>query len=186
MRRAFYTPALLGLLCTLAFFSTPAIGAGLLSSSKPIKSEGTTWLTSGFWSYHLQSYYEQEYLDNFNVLQTRKVDFNGNNSGIGLEHRLNPSWSVSLGTYNNSYREQSNYIAVTWSKKVLTGYARLGLGVGAVTGYEDFTGERIMPTFIPSISMDSGKRLGFNLLFLPSPVDVEASALALQLKFRLR
>ena len=101
---------------------------------------------------------------------------NQTNPGIGVEAN-----SYHLGEYRNSLRRTSFYAGRDWSTD---GAVKAGVLVGAVTGYNRVAGSPVLPLVAPFISVEYG-RLGINVALLPNPIQVNESAVALQIKVRL-
>lgn len=95
------------------------------------------------------------------------------NPGLGLEHRLSDTWSVSAGFFRNSFDRHTNYVFAGYTPVEVMGW-RTGVVAGAVTGYED----RASPWFTGVATRDFGS-IGVNIVFA-------ASAIALQVKVKLR
>ena len=102
----------------------------------------------------------------------REKDYNENNLGLGLEHRLSENWSVSTGFFRNSFYRNTNYLFAGYTPIEISGW-RAGVVMGGVTGYE----EGMSPWFTGVATRDFG-RIGINIVL--SPV-----GMALQLKVRI-
>jgi hypothetical protein len=75
-----------------------------------------------------------------------------NNSNPGIYLRLDNG--VTFGTYRNSDRRQSAYLAYTWESTEWHRFSA-GLTAGGVTGYD----RKVSPMLVPSVAF-SGVRLG--------------------------
>jgi hypothetical protein len=63
---------------------------------------------------------------------------NQRNEGLGVTARLDPSWSLSVGEYRNSYRRISTYALAEWTPlhiPVGTWHIDAGGEAGLVSGY---------------------------------------------------
>lgn len=133
--------------------------------SKPISE---LWLNPGMYSYHLKN--------------DKKM--NDNNYGIGAEYRYSTVSAVTVGVFNNSYRQTSHYLGWYWQPLSL-GPFRVGAVIGAMNGY---TKERNGNWFfigIPTANIEY-ERIGAaaSLMYVPSHAK-DGGAITLQLRFRV-
>ena len=124
------------------------------------------WLNPGMLSYHFD----------------RERSFNSRNFGIGAEYRFSSVASVTLGTYNNSYHESSNYIGAYW-QPIQLGVFKLGAVAGAFNGYSKTNHGGWFPAIIPALTYE-GDLFGINVLMIPSIPDRVAGSLSVQFKFK--
>ncbi len=132
----------------------------------------STWLQLGGISHHLD----------------RSRNFNEQNWGIGIEHKLskdNPfaignDSSIAIGQYRNSIRRTSNYAVYQW-KPLHVGPVDIGVMAGFVDGYHLNNG-RPVPMALPMASIE-GRNLGVNIMCLPKMKDISAVC-AVQFKVR--
>jgi len=73
--------------------------------------------------------------------------FNGINYGAGVEHAVTDRWSVAGGWYRNSEYRGSVYGYARYAV-YKTGPWDLGIGAGAVSGYNSYT---VMPMAFPEM-----------------------------------
>ena len=73
--------------------------------------------------------------------------YNGLNYGAGFEHSLDQNWSVAGGWYRNSERRGSGYAYGRYSVYKKHNWD-LGIGVGAVTGYQRMS---VVPMAFPEV-----------------------------------
>jgi len=69
------------------------------------------------------------------------------NTGVGVEHRINPKWSVALGTFQNSLDRQSviGFGKYHWRQY---GHWQINVNLGLVTGYDSMT---VAPAVLPEV-----------------------------------
>lgn len=127
------------------------------------------WVTTGFLSKHLTH----------NSTYARHHAYRETNAGIGYETE---DWS--LGAFENSTSRTSAYV---FHKGFLFALGDSGFKAGAVTGafIGGYDSSVVPAPLLPTLSWE-GKRLGFNVVFVPQVrnFDVDA-AIALQLKVRV-
>jgi hypothetical protein len=73
--------------------------------------------------------------------------YNSLNYGAGVEHALNKNWNVAAGWYRNSEYRGSSYAYGRYSFYKKDKWD-LGIGVGAVTGYQRAS---VMPMAFPEV-----------------------------------
>ena len=73
--------------------------------------------------------------------------YNGLNYGAGVEHTLTRDWNVAGGWYYNSERRGSGYAYGRYTVYKQDSWD-LGIGVGAVTGYQRAT---VVPMAFPEV-----------------------------------
>jgi hypothetical protein len=135
-----------------------------IGESKPISE---LWLNPGFYSYHFQ----------------KDKGFNNSNFGLGGEYRYTKTSSVMLGFFDNSDNQTSRYIGWFW-QPLESGPFHIGAVVGAIDGYPNMLDGGWFIAVIPTASFEY-KRIGANLLFVPSYKDRLYGAISLQLKLRV-
>lgn len=141
-------------------------GAEVFSIIEP-KPVTELWLNPGFYSYHFQ----------------RDKGLNNNNFGLGGEYRYSTVSSVTLGLINNSDRQTSHYVGWYWQPLGL-GPVRFGAVLGAMDGYPKMLNGGWFLAAIPTASVEY-KKMGANLMFVPSYRDRLYGAISLQLKFKV-
>ena len=124
------------------------------------------WLNPGLYSYHFD----------------RNQDFNSFNYGFGVEYRFSSIASVTAGTYRNSYYNTSNYIGAYW-QPIALGPINMGFVLGGFNGYSNTNNGGWFPAVLPAFTIE-GKRIGLNLLVIPTVADRISGSLSLQLKFK--
>lgn len=102
----------------------------------------------------------------------RDKQYNENNVGLGLEHRVNDDWSISAGFFRNSFDRHTNYLFAGYTPVEVAGW-RTGVVMGAVTGYENGASP-----WLTGVAMRDFGRIGINLVF-------SGAAIAVQLKVSL-
>ncbi len=107
---------------------------------------------------------------------------NDTNYGIGAEYRYSTVHAVTLGVFNNSFRETSHYVGWLW-QPVGLGPARIGAAFGAINGYSEHRNGAWFPAVIPTASIEY-KRIGASLMFVP-PAVKGTGAISLQLRFNV-
>jgi hypothetical protein len=150
-----------------------SLGAVSPVQAESVADEPTSWwLTSGFVSHHHQNNHR----------------YRENNTGIGGEWHVTPSWRLHVGHYKNSVHRRSNYLQGAWMPLHLGAGAlhlRLGASVGVVNGYPQANGGGYIPTLVPTLEL-SYHRVGMNLVYIPTVGGRVDGAVAVQFKLRLR
>ena len=134
-------------------------------------AEPQVWLTPGIYSLHFD----------------RDKDLRDDNIGPGVELVMAPEHAVSAGTFINSNRERSRYVAYAW--RPLRGELRgidvaLGAVAGAFDGYPNYRDGGWFVAPLPLLAIE-GRRLGVNLSVIPTIRDRLDGAIAIQLKLRV-
>ena len=165
------------ILAALVSLAAGAASAADVTTSEPSDigakpMVASVWVTSGFWSHHLKN---------------RDI-YNQKNTGFGFEVAFNENWSLAVGRYRNSVREQSTYAQAVWTPdatQVRLGDVRLAAGVafGVVNGYPDMHDGKVSPALLPIASLEYG-RVGINLTYIPTIAGKVDGALAVQLKVK--
>jgi hypothetical protein len=132
----------------------------------------STWLQLGGISHHID----------------RSRNFNEQNWGIGIEHKLNKDnplaigndSSISVGQYRNSIDKTSHYLLYHY-KPIHVGPFNIGVMAGAVDGYHLNKGGPI-PLVLPVASIE-GRHVGANFMCVPKMKDISAVC-AVQFKVR--
>ena len=124
------------------------------------------WLNPGMFSYHFD----------------RDRSFNSRNLGFGAEYRFSSVASFTMGTYNNSYHESSNYIGAYW-QPILMGPFKFGAVAGGFNGYSKTHDGGWFPAIVPALTYE-GDRFGVNLLLVPSIPDKVAGSISVQFKLK--
>lgn len=131
------------------------------------EAQSELWLNPGMFSYHFD----------------RERSFNSRNIGFGAEYRFSSVASFTVGTYNNSYHESSNYIGAYW-QPILLGPFKFGAVAGGFNGYSKTNDGGWFPAIVPALTYE-GDRFGFNLLMVPSIPDKVAGSLSVQFKLKV-
>ena len=125
------------------------------------------WLNAGFYSAHFD---------------TGKGLRNAN-PGLGLEYKIDDTWSATAGRFINSDNAHSSYIGAYYQPWTWAG-AKLGVVGGAFNGYPKAFNGGWFPALIPVASWE-GPRFGLNVALVPPLKDRLYGALSFQLKLRL-
>ena len=131
------------------------------------EAQSELWLNPGMFSYHFD----------------RERSFNSRNIGFGAEYRFSSVASFTVGTYNNSYHESSNYIGAYW-QPILLGPFKFGAVAGGFNGYSKTNDGGWFPAIVPALTYE-GDRFGVNLLMVPSIPDKVAGSLSVQFKLKV-
>jgi hypothetical protein len=131
---------------------------------RPIRE---VWINPGMYSYHF----------------ARDEDLDDTNPGFGVEYRFNTVTSVTAGRYHNSVREMTNYVAAYYQPWKL-GPVRLGAIVGVFDGYPKIRNGKVFPAVLPAASFEY-KRVGVNIVLLPTVGDKVSGLISFQLKIRI-
>lgn len=111
----------------------------------------------------------------------RTKKYNEQNFGLGLEHRLSEDFRLSMGWYRNSLYRTSRYAGLTYAPLEL-GPARIGVSLGAVTGYYRDP-DRVLALVLPTLMIDGA--VGINIGIVPPSKMTGGGGMAMQLKWRL-
>ena len=159
-----------GLVCSLSCLAAAPARAQAAGESAGFKQE--VWVASGFLSYHVRN----------------RDQYRQGNSGIGAEWRFARQWQLNAGHYNNSVGRASNYFQVGWMPLNLgadDGWRlRAGASLGVVNGYPNARNGGYFPTLVPVLSVE-WKRVGMNVVYIPTVGGRVDGAVALQLKARV-
>ena len=126
------------------------------------------WVNAGFYSAHFDT---QKGLRNANP-------------GIGLEYRIDPTWSATAGRFRNSNNADSSYVGVYYQPWTYAG-VKFGGVVGAFNGYPNAYNGGWFPAVIPTATLESG-HWGLNVALVPPLKDRLYGAVSFQLKYRFR
>ncbi|MCW7539353.1 hypothetical protein OOT46_16025 [Aquabacterium sp. A7-Y] len=164
----------------LSLLPTPALSAADNGVSRepaaPASAEADSgpqlWVTSGFVSHH-----------------TRHADrYRSANTGIGVEWHVSRRWQLNAGHYTNSVNGASNYVQAGWAPLSLDlgerTRLRAGASLGVVNGYRSVRDGGYFPTLVPMLALEH-RRIGANLVYIPSLGNRVDGAFALQVKARL-
>jgi len=146
-------------------------GIGAPSSALAADFSPEVWLTPGIYSWH------------FN----RSKDLRDDNWGLGAEVALAEDHAVMAGSYINSSRERSRYVAYAW-RPLHWHPANLNVGAGilisAFDGYSNYRDGAWFVAPLPVLSVE-GRYLGVNFSLIPTIKDRLDGAFAVQLKVRV-
>lgn len=126
------------------------------------------WVNAGFYSAHFDT---QKGLRNANP-------------GIGVEYRIDPTWSVTAGRFRNSNNADSSYLGAYYQPWTFAG-VKLGAVVGAFNGYPNAYNGGWFPALIPTATLESS-HWGLNVALVPPLKDRLYGAVSFQLKYRFR
>jgi len=125
------------------------------------------WVNAGFYSAHFDT----------------DKGLRNANPGLGVEYRLDDTWSLTAGRFINSNNAHSNYIGAYYQPWTVAGI-KLGLVGGAFNGYPKAFDGGWFPALIPVATWE-GERIGLNVALVPTLKDRLYGALSFQIKFRL-
>lgn len=128
---------------------------------------GALWLNVGGFSSH------------FN----RDNGFNENNAGVGIEYRMSPDMSIMAGSYYNSVRLNTSYVAANWQPYRL-GDWKLGAALGVMDGYPAIQRGGAFFAALPMATYE-GQTFGLNVGLIPTMHNVNG-AVIVQFKLRVR
>jgi hypothetical protein len=135
------------------------------------QAETQFWVNPGVYSVHFD----------------RGKDLRDDNIGVGVESVLAPRHSVGAGTFINSNRERSRYVAYAWRPwqwNVGSVHVLAGVIVGAFDGYPRYRDGGWFVAPLPLVAVE-GRRLGVNLSLIPTIRDRLDGAIAIQVKLRV-
>lgn len=117
----------------------------------------------------------------------RGLNYREKNWGFGVEARLAEEHSAMVGSFINSERERSRYLAWHWrplSWDVAGAKVSAGLIAGAFDGYPRYKNGNWFPAAMPVMSVEKG-RVGVNFSILPDIPNRMSGAVAVQVKLKL-
>ena len=114
----------------------------------------------------------------FKEREGKKGSYEQTNPGLGLEHVINDMWRLGAGTYRSSIRTDASYVGAIYLPLQYANW-RLGVAMGAVSGYET----NLTPLVVPTLMVE-GKKLGLNVLFIPPVQKTNGGGLGLQVKWK--
>jgi len=126
------------------------------------------WVNAGFYSAHFDTH----------------KGLRNANPGIGVEYRIDPSWSATAGRFRNSNNADSSYVGVYYQPWTYAGFKWGGV-VGAFNGYPNAFNGGWFPALIPTATLESG-HWGLNVALVPPLKDRLYGAVSFQLKYRFR
>jgi hypothetical protein len=129
------------------------------------------WVNPGVYSYHFD----------------RDKDFRSDNVGFGVEIAVKPEHRALAGSFINSDRMRTRYVAYQWMPlawKPGGVDVSAGLIAGAFDGYPRYRGGGWFVAAMPVLSIE-GERVGVNLSVLPNIPDRISGAVAVQVKLRV-
>ena len=125
------------------------------------------WLNAGFYSAHFDS----------------GKGLRNTNPGLGLEYKLDDTWSATAGRFINSDNAHSSYLGAYCQPWSVSG-VRLGVVGGVFNGYPKAFDGGWFPAIIPVATWE-GERFGLNVALVPPLKDRLYGAVSFQLKMRL-
>jgi len=128
------------------------------------------WVNPGIYSYHFD----------------RDKDFRSDNVGFGVEAALAPEHRALAGSFINSDRGRTRYVAWNWRPlnwKPGGVDVSAGLIAGAFDGYPRYRNGAWFAAAMPVLSIE-GDRVGVNLSIIPTIPDRLSGAVAVQFKLR--
>lgn len=155
---------------TFFFIATTSYAWAEPSNHLKIKDDeqkNELWINPGMYSFHYD----------------RNTDFNSVNYGIGVEYKFSNTLSATTGTYRNSYYNQSNYLGVYW-QPVSFGPVDIGVVAGGFNGYSNTNNGGWFPALLPVLTIE-GKRVGLNVIVIPTIPNQVAGCVSFQLKAKL-
>lgn len=159
-------------LLTFPSFLLAFSGDGNATSYGPIDvivpvAKSELWLNPGLISYHFDE----------------SKNFNAVNYGFGGEYKFSSVASLTAGTFRNSNYRQSNYVGLYW-QPIAVGPVQIGVVAGGFNGYSSNNNGGWFPAVLPAFTVE-GKRVGLNVILIPTIRDRVSGSLSFQLKFKL-
>lgn len=155
---------------TLIACSTLFAASTAAAQSAPDNFSTQVWVNPGIYSHHFD----------------RDKNFRSNNVGFGVEVALAPEHRALAGSFINSDRERTRYVAWNWRPlQWKPGGVNVSAGIiaGAFDGYPRYRGGGWFAAAMPVLSIE-GERLGVNLSIIPTIPDRLSGAVAVQVKLR--
>jgi len=125
------------------------------------------WVNAGFYSVHFDT----------------DKGLRNANPGLGIEYKIDDTWSATAGRFINSDNAHSSYVGAYYQPWTLAG-AKLGAVGGAFNGYPKAFNGGWFPAIIPAATWE-GEHVGLNVALVPPLKDRLYGALSFQIKFRL-
>lgn len=148
-----------------AFVATLFASTSALAQIETMRSE--VWLSTGFATYHFES----------------EKNLNSRNPGVGAEYKFSDTSSLTAGRFYNSDRKHSRYAGLIY-QPVSWGGAKFGAMVGGFDGYPKMHGGGWFLALVPAATFEY-KRVGINVVLVPSYKDKLHGGISMQLKFKL-
>jgi hypothetical protein len=126
------------------------------------------WVNAGFYSAHFDT----------------DKGLRNSNPGIGVEYRIDHTWSATAGRFRNSNNANSSYVGAYYQPWTYAG-VKLGVVAGAFNGYPNAYNGGWFPALIPTATLESG-HWGLNVALVPPLKDRLYGAVSFQLKYRFR
>jgi len=145
--------------------------AGADDSNTLAANSPSVWLNAGSYSHHF----------------SRDKDFREDNVGIGAEAWLSDDHALMAGTFINSDRTRSHYVAYQWRPlhwhpaNIAVG---AGITLGTFDGYPRYRNGAWFPAALPVITVEY-KRIGVNIFVVPTISNRLDGAIAVQVKVRV-
>lgn len=146
----------------------------MLSASGPVLAQEfkpEVWVNPGIYSRHFD----------------RGLNYREKNWGFGAEVRVAPEHSAMVGSFINSERERTRYVAWhwrPWSWDVGSAKVSAGVIAGAFDGYPRYKDGKWFPAAMPVMSVEAG-RVGVNFSVLPDIPNRMSGAVAVQVKLKV-
>lgn len=148
----------------------PLLALALALSADMARADFDTsrlWVNAGFYSAHWDT----------------DKGLRNANPGLGVEYKLDSTWSATAGRFINSNNAHSSYVGAYYQPWTVAGI-KLGVVGGAFNGYPKAFNGGWFPAVIPVASWE-GERFGLNLALVPPLKDRLYGALSFQFKVRL-
>jgi hypothetical protein len=151
--------------------SIAALAATLFACTSAFAENETkrseVWLATGFATYHFES----------------EKNLNSRNPGIGVEYKFSDTSSLAAGRFYNSDRKHSRYAGMIY-QPLSWGGAKFGAMAGAFDGYPKMHGGEWFVALVPAATFEY-RRVGINVVVVPSYKDKLHGGISMQLKFKL-
>ncbi len=153
-----------GLLLANSCLADDKFGPFVLPEFKRVNE---VWLTTGFETWHFD----------------HNLGLNDHNPGWGIDYRFSNTTSVMGGKFFNSDWQDSNYLGINWFPAAI-GPVRFGAFAGLMDGYPRMENGGTFFAAVPAISAEY-KRLGANVIIIPTIQNRLYGGISLQLKFKV-
>lgn len=141
------------------------------AQTAPAQWSPQVWLNAGTYSHHFD----------------RSKDFREDNVGFGAEAWFAENHALMAGTFINSDRARSHYVAYQWRPlqwQLADFKFGAGITLGAFDGYPRYQNGDWFPAALPVFAIEY-KRVGVNIFLVPTIRDRLDGAIALQFKLRV-
>jgi hypothetical protein len=109
--------------------------------------------------------------------------YNEQNFGLGLAYKVNKTFDLMAGFYDNSFNVQSTYVGVNIGHTF--GHFTPGIMIGGINGYtfDGLEESEFGPALLPNVSFDAD-RFQINVGYIPADFGGKSAVLTFRAGFR--